>query len=74
VDRTSGFQRIDYNRLFAWKASFAVVPAERADCHVSNEFPQFIPEPSKVLRKDQARADAATADVEAMIRGDKPAE
>ena len=38
-----------YNRLFAWKASFAVVPAELADSHVSNEFPQFVPEPSKVL-------------------------
>lgn len=28
-----------YNRLFAWKASFAVVPSDLADCHVSNEFP-----------------------------------
>jgi type I restriction enzyme S subunit len=38
-----------YNRLFAWKASFAVVPADLADCHVSNEFPQFEPDPSKLL-------------------------
>lgn len=38
-----------YNRLFAWKASFAVVPADLADCHVSNEFPQFVPNLSKVL-------------------------
>jgi type I restriction enzyme S subunit len=28
-----------YNRLFAWKASFAVVPSDLADCLVSNEFP-----------------------------------
>ena len=38
-----------YNRLFAWKESFAVVPDELADCFVSNEFPQFIPDTSKVL-------------------------
>jgi hypothetical protein len=38
-----------YNRLFAWKASFAVVPADLADCYVSNEFPQFIPNRSKLL-------------------------
>ncbi len=30
-----------YNRLFAWKESFAVVPAEFAGCFVSGEFPQF---------------------------------
>ena len=30
-----------YNRLFAWKESFAVVPSEFADCFVSGEFPQF---------------------------------
>ncbi len=30
-----------YNRLFAWKESFAVVPEELGDCLVSNEFPQF---------------------------------
>ncbi len=38
-----------YNRLFAWKASFAVVPAELADCFVSNEFPQLVPDASKLL-------------------------
>jgi type I restriction enzyme S subunit len=38
-----------YNRLFAWKASFAVVPVELGHCFVSNEFPQFIPDPTKVL-------------------------
>ena len=33
--------RLIYNRLFAWKASFALVPAA-CDClFVSNEFPQF---------------------------------
>ena len=30
-----------YNRLFAWKASFAVVPDHADGWHVSNEFPQF---------------------------------
>lgn len=38
-----------YNRLFAWKTSFAVVPRELGDCFVSNEFPQFIPDTSQVL-------------------------
>jgi hypothetical protein len=38
-----------YNRLFAWKASFAVVPSELADCCVSNEFPQFVPDTTKIL-------------------------
>jgi hypothetical protein len=38
-----------YNRLFAWKASFAVVPWEFDDCYVSNEFPQFIPDTNRVL-------------------------
>lgn len=32
---------IIYNRLFAWKESFAVVPAELDGFYVSNEFPQF---------------------------------
>ncbi|MBM3148621.1 MAG: hypothetical protein FJ117_12345 [Deltaproteobacteria bacterium] len=40
-----------YNRLFAWKASFAVVSADLADCHVSNEFPQFVTDPTKLLPK-----------------------
>lgn len=32
---------IIYNRLFAWKESFAVVPEEMDGLYVSNEFPQF---------------------------------
>lgn len=32
---------IIYNRLFAWKESFAVVPEELDGLYVSNEFPQF---------------------------------
>lgn len=38
-----------YNRLFAWKESFAVVPSEHTDCFVSNEFPQFEVDESQVL-------------------------
>jgi len=38
-----------YNRLFAWKTSFAVVPPELADCYVSSEFPQFIPDKVRIL-------------------------
>jgi hypothetical protein len=38
-----------YNRLFAWKASFAVVPSELAACYVSNEFPQFVTDPTRLL-------------------------
>jgi type I restriction enzyme S subunit len=38
-----------YNRLFAWKASFAVVAPEFADCYVSSEFPQFVPDLSRIL-------------------------
>jgi len=30
-----------YNRLFAWKGSFAVADDEADGCHVSNEFPCF---------------------------------
>lgn len=30
-----------YNRLFAWKESFAVVNSEHQSLYVSNEFPQF---------------------------------
>lgn len=30
-----------YNRLFAWKSSFAIVPEEFDGCFVSNEFPTF---------------------------------
>lgn len=38
-----------YNRLFAWKASFAVVSKSLADCYVSNEFPQFETDARKLL-------------------------
>jgi type I restriction enzyme S subunit len=38
-----------YNRLFAWKASFAVVTPEFKDCYVSNEFPQFVPDTKRIL-------------------------
>lgn len=41
-----------YNRLFAWKGSFAVVPAEHAGYHVSNEFPVF-----KIKAPDQVDLD-----------------
>ncbi|MDX9975462.1 MAG: restriction endonuclease subunit S [FCB group bacterium] len=30
-----------YNRLFAWKGSFAIAADDANDCHVSNEFPCF---------------------------------
>lgn len=38
-----------YNRLFAWKASFAVVPDSFNDHFVSSEFPQFQVDKTKVL-------------------------
>ena len=38
-----------YNRLFAWKASFAVVPPEHEGHFVSSEFPQFIMDPHRIL-------------------------
>ncbi len=38
-----------YNRLFAWKESFAVVPPEFAGYYVSNEFPQFVPDITRIL-------------------------
>ena len=38
-----------YNRLFAGKASFAVVPTQFADCYVSSEFPQFVPDTTRIL-------------------------
>jgi type I restriction enzyme S subunit len=37
-----------YNRLFAWKGSFALATADNAGCYVSNEFPCF------TIRKDWA--------------------
>jgi type I restriction enzyme, S subunit len=38
-----------YNRLFAWKATFAVVTPEFSDYYVSNEFPQFITDSARIL-------------------------
>jgi type I restriction enzyme S subunit len=38
-----------YNRLFAWKGSFAVVPIEHEGHFVSNEFPQFIVDERRIL-------------------------
>jgi hypothetical protein len=38
-----------YNRLFAWKESFAIVPAEFAGYYVSTEFPQFVPDVTRVV-------------------------
>lgn len=39
-----------YNRLFAWKGSFAVATETNAGCYVSNEFPCF------AINKDRADA------------------
>ncbi|HLY56072.1 MAG TPA: N-6 DNA methylase [Stellaceae bacterium] len=46
---------IIYNRLFAFRGSFAVIPPEHAGCFVSNEFPTFttkhdVTEPDLVAR------------------------
>jgi type I restriction enzyme S subunit len=38
-----------YNRLFAWKASFAIVPDDHTDYFVSNEFPQFTVDDERIL-------------------------
>jgi len=38
-----------YNRLFAWKESFAIVPSEFMDHFVSNEFPQFLVNKTKAI-------------------------
>ena len=42
-------QAFIYNRLFAWKQSFAVVPSKFDGCYVSSEFPQFEVDDSRVL-------------------------
>lgn len=34
--------RLIYNRLFAYRGSFALVPPEHDGCYVSNEFPTFV--------------------------------
>ena len=38
-----------YNRLFAWKGSFAVVPQGFDEQYVSIEFPQFVVDAEKIL-------------------------
>jgi type I restriction enzyme S subunit len=35
------FGDVIYNRLFAWKGSFAIINEKLDGCHVSNEFPLF---------------------------------
>jgi type I restriction enzyme, S subunit len=40
-----------YNRLFAWKGSFAVATEANAGCYVSNEFPCFVVNPDKADAK-----------------------
>ena len=50
-----------YNRLFAWKTSFAVVSPELAGCYVSNEFPQFIPDACQILPEYLTRSVTALA-------------
>jgi len=40
-----------YNRLFAWKESFAVVGPEHAGLCVSSEFPQFLPDTARLMPK-----------------------
>ncbi len=40
-----------YNRLFAWKESFAVVPEELRNCLVSSEFPQFLVDETCLLAR-----------------------
>jgi type I restriction enzyme S subunit len=37
-----------YNRLFAWKGSFALAMADVAGSHVSNEFPCFVPNSERI--------------------------
>lgn len=39
-----------YNRLFAWKGSFAIATEENHGCYVSNEFPVF------TINRDRAKA------------------
>jgi type I restriction enzyme S subunit len=37
-----------YNRLFAWKGSFALATADNTGCYVSNEFPCFVMKSDRV--------------------------
>lgn len=38
-----------YNRLFAWKGSFAIIPENTQDKYVSNEFPRYQVNKKKIL-------------------------
>jgi len=40
-----------YSRLFAWQGSFGVIPEEMNGCYVSNEFPIFHLDPSRIVSK-----------------------
>jgi len=40
-----------YNRLFAWKGSFAVVEQEHEGCYVSGEFPSFELDRERIIPK-----------------------
>ena len=50
ADKVYRIERGDfvYNRLFAWKGSFAVATEEDSGCYVSNEFPAFSTDPARV--------------------------
>ncbi len=37
-----------YNRLFAWKGSFALATRDNHNCYVSNEFPCFMPKQDRI--------------------------
>ena len=37
-----------YSRLFAWQGSFGIIPNQLSGCHVSNEFPTFIVDKTRV--------------------------
>lgn len=50
ANRVFRVQRGDfvYNRLFAWKGSFAVADDASHDCYVSNEFPCYEPDEARI--------------------------
>jgi len=39
-----------YNRLFAWKGSFGLIPPDLSGCYVSGEFPLFEVDPTRLDR------------------------
>lgn len=51
ADKVYRVERDDfvYNRLFAWKGSFALATAENDGCYVSNEFPCFTMNPDRTI-------------------------